>query len=72
MPLKYWANQPQWVTVLGAAHGALWVVYIGLIGIAFLKRELPFGLAALLSFGSVLPFGPLLFERKLRGSQDAH
>ncbi|MCX6369348.1 MAG: DUF3817 domain-containing protein [Armatimonadetes bacterium] len=66
MPLKYLAHKPEAVKIVGTAHGALWVLYIGMLGVAFLTKKLPFTLAFLLGVGSVLPFGPLLFEKKLK------
>lgn len=66
MPLKYLADKPEAVKIVGTAHGGLWILYIGMLGVAFLTKKLPFSLAFLLGVGSVLPFGPLLFEKKLK------
>jgi integral membrane protein len=71
MPLKYVAHQPQAVKILGPIHGGLWVLYIGLLGVAFLTKKLPFKLAFLLGVSSMLPFGPLLFESKLKALETA-
>lgn len=71
MPLKYLAHKPQAVMVFGSLHGGLWVLYIGMLAVAFFSKKLPFGLAFLLGVGSVLPFGPLLFERKLKEHEKA-
>jgi len=66
MPLKYWANMPEAVSVAGMAHGVLFVLYLLAIAQAFFVRQLTFVNAALGVAAAFVPFGPFLLERRLR------
>jgi len=62
MPLKYAAGWPLAVTVVGGAHGVLWILYLMAAGWAGLAhkwgwREFLGAFAA-----SVLPGGPFVFD----------
>lgn len=62
MPLKYLADWPPGVTVVGAAHGVLWVLYLMAAGWAGLAHK--WGVGAFLGAGlaSVVPGGPFVFD----------
>jgi len=69
MPLKYGFDMPLTVKYVGWAHGILFMLYIVVLiptsrklGWTFLKTLM--GLVA-----SVLPFGPFLFDRKLKNEE---
>jgi len=64
MPLKYMANIPEGVQVVGMAHGILFILYI--FGAFFMKQKLNWSFQTLLIviLCSVLPFGPFYAERK--------
>lgn len=64
MPLKYIANIPEGVQVVGMAHGILFILYI--FGAFFMKQKLNWSFQTLLIviLCSVLPFGPFYAERK--------
>ena len=64
MPLKYIWDMPQAVSVVGMAHGVLFVLY--LILAFYVGEKLNWSLKTLLivMFCSVLPFGPFYAERK--------
>lgn len=65
MPLKYWAGWPVMVTIVGTAHGGLWIAYIIiLINVAIMAR-LPWWAIPGGFVGSILPFGPFVFDRVL-------
>lgn len=66
MPLKYLADMPEMVRVMGSAHGLLFLLYIAAVANAASDYRWPFRriLAALVA--SVLPGGPFVFERRLR------
>lgn len=66
MPLKYLAGQPEAVRVVGAAHGALFVAFVALVAWQHLRRRLDRRATVLCLVGSVLPLGPLLYERDLK------
>lgn len=63
-PIKYLADDPQYVKLLGMPHGILFMAYVVL---AFLVRSnfkwtnMEFGLVLL---ASVLPFGTFYIDRK--------
>lgn len=66
MPLKYLAGQPLAVTVIGTAHGALWILYLLVLAIAWRHYGWTFGRVVMGGIASVLPFGPFVFDRSLR------
>lgn len=71
MPLKYLAGQPQAVSVVGTAHGALWVVYLVVLLIAWRHYGWSFGKLFMGGVASVLPFGPFVFDRKVLSSDSS-
>lgn len=65
MPLKYWADMPSPVRIVGMAHGILFIAYIIALlhATIFYKWSIKtFLLAFLLSF---LPFGTFFLEKVL-------
>lgn len=70
MPLKYLAGQPQYVSVVGAIHGALWLGYVASIVDVRLSLDWPWKRCAVAFVASVLPFGPFVLERSLRAEQE--
>lgn len=65
MPLKYIWGQPMAVSIVGAIHGGLFLLY-GVLAIIVAQKEgwtKKFLMTALVA--SVLPFGPFIFDRKL-------
>jgi integral membrane protein len=69
MPLKYMAGVPQYVSMVGAVHGALWLVYVASIVDVRLSFTWPWKRCAVAFVASVLPFGPFLLEPSLRAEQ---
>jgi len=67
MPLKYLAGQPLAVTVVGSVHGALWVIYMVMLGRLWTSGTWTFGTVVVAAVASVLPFGPWWFERRVSG-----
>jgi integral membrane protein len=72
MPLKYLADQPLAVRVVGSVHGALFVALALLILRALYTRERQFPWAVRLGVASLLPFGTFFFERDLREADERH
>ena len=71
MPLKYFFGYPSLVSMVGAAHGALFLIYCALA--FWLGFKLNWKITTLLTslVLSCLPFGTFVFERKFlddRGS----
>jgi len=63
MPLKYFAGMPLAVSIAGALHGLIFVVYLGFLALVAGRETWKFGPAALAFVAGVLPFGPLVFDR---------
>lgn len=66
MPLKYMFDMPMGVTVVGWAHGALFVAYVGLLVICWITYKWTFGRVVWYFVASLLPFLPFYVERSLK------
>jgi integral membrane protein len=71
MPLKYLAGMPQYVSVIGMAHGVLWVAYLASVGEVWMALSWKWQRCAVAVVASILPFGPFVFERSLKAEQEA-
>ena len=65
MPLKYLANDPSAVKVVGAAHGFLWIVYLLALLHATIDKKWGIKYAVAGFIASVIPLGPLFYDRWL-------
>ncbi|WP_209124089.1 DUF3817 domain-containing protein [Alkalihalobacillus sp. BA299] len=65
MPLKYMADIPQFVTVIGMAHGVLFMLYVGIALYVTVKYRWssPRFIGAVLA--SVIPFGPFIYDARI-------
>jgi integral membrane protein len=65
MPLKYIAGKPEMVSIVGMAHGVLFVLYISLSVLA--KFEYPWSWKKMFALwvASVVPFGTFYADYKL-------
>jgi len=75
MPLKYIWHMPKAVSVVGMIHGILFVIFCLALARAALAAKWPMGRTALVFAASLLPFGPFLLDRRIRGWQvefDSH
>ncbi len=72
MPLKYMMDIPKAVTVVGWAHGLLFVVYIYMVFPTARSLKWNFSRTLFALIASVLPFGPFIFDRNLKKSQKVH
>ncbi len=66
MPLKYMWDMPMAVTIVGGAHGLLFMWYCIVLLFAKMERNWTLGKCALLFIASVLPFGPFVAEVHLK------
>jgi integral membrane protein len=66
MPLKYFADLPLAVRIVGMLHGVLFVAYVALVAALFFKRRWDFGKSAEAVVLSLLPFGTFVLERRIR------
>ncbi len=70
MPLKYYGGMPQAVSVVGALHGGLFVLFgWALLRVLVLARW-PLGRAALVFLASLLPLVPFWLDRRMAGWAD--
>ena len=65
MPLKYFADMPLAVRVVGSAHGLLFIGLVAVFLLGIRRVPLSTGLATAGIFAAVLPFGPFVFDRWL-------
>lgn len=66
MPLKYFADMPMAVRVVGSAHGALFVIFCYALLQVMLKTQWSLARCGLVFVASILPFGPFLLDRRMR------
>jgi len=66
MPLKYVFDMPQAVRMFGMAHGVLFVAYVIFLYMVWREDKWPFGKAVIAFLMSLIPFGTIWFDRKLR------
>jgi len=65
MPLKYLADMPMAVTVVGSVHGFLFVGLVLALAVAIGRVPISKGLALGGMVGAVVPFGPFVVDRWL-------
>ena len=65
MPLKYLADQPEMVSVVGMAHGVLFVLYIVLSVVARFQYRWSWKKILQLWIASVVPFGTFYVDYKV-------
>ena len=66
MPLKYFLDMPLAVKVVGWAHGVLFMVYVVLLLICWIRYQWNFGRVVWYFIASLLPFLPFYVERSLK------
>lgn len=64
MPLKYIWNLPEYVSVIGMAHGVLFVLYIVGSYVMYEKLKWSFKIWLIVMVCAVLPFGPFYADKK--------
>lgn len=62
MPLKYIFGITEAVTVVGMAHGVLFLGYVGSVLLNGFERKWRFSSFSLLALASILPGGPLYLD----------
>ncbi|MCQ6557718.1 DUF3817 domain-containing protein [Paenibacillus mendelii] len=66
MPLKYWADMPTPVTIVGGIHGALFVLYVLTLLHAWLAARWSFLRVVMAFIASFLPFGTFVMDSHIR------
>ena len=69
MPLKYLANMPEAVSIVGMAHGVLFICYCLTILLALLNGNISFLRSVQAFISSLLPFGPFFMDRTLANDE---
>lgn len=64
MPLKYIWDSPQAVSVVGMAHGILFILYLLVAYYVSERLNWPSKTTLIVMLCSILPFGPFYAERK--------
>jgi integral membrane protein len=67
MPLKYVWDLPLAVKYVGWAHGVLFIAYIVALLIATFKYRWSFWKLVLGGVASLLPFGPFVIDKRVKG-----
>ena len=65
MPLKYWADLPEYNIYVGYIHGFLFLAYIALAIVVFVDRNWQWGRLVKILLASILPFGTLYIDQYL-------
>ena len=68
MPLKYFFEYPLLVKYVGWAHGILFILYIIFLILAADEQNWKFKKIGLGFIASLVPFGPFMFEKRLKKS----
>ena len=71
MPLKYAADMPKAVRIVGMIHGVLYTLYVIALIRAALALKRPFKWSAKVFIAAIIPFGPFVIERGLRREEQA-
>jgi integral membrane protein len=69
MPLKYFAGQPEVVTVVGALHGAFFIAYLFVIADTTFKIRWSILWAISAVIVAFIPFGNIVLDSKLKQKQ---
>ncbi len=66
MPAKYYLGVPEAVTVMGWAHGMLFMLYVGSATMVMQRYKLPDSTSGLILLAGITPFVCFYLEKKLR------
>ena len=70
MPLKYLADKPMAVSIVGALHGGLFLLYCAVLAHAMKVHERPIKWAIKFFVAALLPFGPFVVDKSLKHELD--
>lgn len=69
MPLKWIFGLPEMVKYIGWVHGILFITYVLVLFPTSKSLKWTFGNTLIALVASLLPFGPFLFDRKLKAEE---
>src|SRR5262245_45166733 len=67
MPLKYFADSPTMVAIVGPMHGFLYMVYLATAFDLAVRAKWPFGRTILVLLAGTVPVMSFVAERKVTG-----
>lgn len=65
MPLKYIWNIPEFVSVIGMAHGVLFIMYMLFVANFFFSKQWNLKTSVFATIASIVPFGPFILEKRI-------
>ncbi len=71
MPLKYFAEVPAAVLVVGWMHGALFIAFCAALAWVMLAARWPMGRSTLVFVAAFVPFAPFALDRRMRRYAEA-
>lgn len=71
MPVKYMLDNPILVKYVGMGHGVLFVVFLAVLFVVCEKQKWAIKMFILGLIAAILPFGPFVFDRKLKKLENA-
>lgn len=66
MPLKYMADLPMAVRIVGSLHGVLFLAFVYVLFRAATEHDWPLRRSALAFLASIVPFGTFVLDRDLK------
>lgn len=66
MPMKYMFDNPMFVKYVGMGHGVLFVVYLIVLLAVCHRMKWSLNMFVMGLIASILPFGPFIFDLKLK------
>jgi len=66
MPLKYFADLPAGVRIIGLLHGLLFIAYAVITGLVWKRGQWSTMRAARAMVASLVPFGTFVFDRSVK------
>ena len=71
MPLKYLAGKPEAVSVVGMAHGVLFVIFCLALLQAMNAHDWSLRKALRPFVAALIPFGPFIIDKELKAEQES-
>lgn len=69
MPMKYMLGNPVLVKYIGMGHGILFIAFLAVLFVVCEKQKWSLSVFLLGLIASILPFGPFVFDAKLKKFQ---
>ncbi len=70
MPIKYIWGNPIFVKYIGMGHGVLFLLFLVMLFVVCHRMKWPLSVFNMGVIAAVLPFGPFVFDRKIKQLAD--